>query len=157
MRFIVMFVTAVCVLFFCVVIEALFLLSALLTPQRVSCWELLSDPSTKHIIWEWTIRLSLPDFIPWGPGYESVYYGIINTRPLYSERAHRALQSFALIQLGQYWTRYSHSKTSKFSNKCMDCRTLVRKSIHFFANFEAFEWLYLVQYCPQLTPNVEIL
>ena len=31
-------------------------------------------------------------------------------------------------------------------NKCMDCRTIVRKSIHFFANFEVFEWLYLVQY-----------
>ena len=27
-------------------------------------------------------------------------------------------------------------------------RTLVRKSIHFFANFEDFEWLYLVQYWP---------
>ena len=36
----------------------------------------------------------------------------------------------------------------KLSNKCMDCRTLVRKSIHFFANFEVFEWLYLVQYWP---------
>ena len=33
-------------------------------------------------------------------------------------------------------------------NKCMDCRTLVRKSIHFFANFEVFEWPYLVQYWP---------
>ena len=32
----------------------------------------------------------LPDFILWGPGYESVYYGINNTRPIYSERAHRA-------------------------------------------------------------------
>ena len=40
------------------------------------------------------------------------------------------------------------SKTSKFSNKCMGCRTLVRKSIHFFANFEVFEWPYLVQYWP---------
>ena len=26
--------------------------------------------------------------------------------------------------------------------------TLVRKAIHFFANFEVFEWLYLVQYWP---------
>ena len=26
--------------------------------------------------------------------------------------------------------------------------TLVRKSIHFFANFEVFEWPYLVQYWP---------
>ena len=30
----------------------------------------------------------LPDFIRWGPGYKSVYYGINNTRPIYSERAH---------------------------------------------------------------------
>ena len=34
------------------------------------------------------------------------------------------------------------------NHKCMNCRTLVRKSIHFFANFEFFEWLYLVQYWP---------
>ena len=31
---------------------------------------------------------TLPDFIRWGPGYKSVYYGINNTRPVYSERAH---------------------------------------------------------------------
>ena len=36
---------------------------------------------------------SLPNFIPWGSGYESVYYGINNTRPIYSERAHRPLQN----------------------------------------------------------------
>ena len=29
---------------------------------------------------------------------------------------------------------------------CMDCRTLVWKSIHFLANFGVLEWLYLVQY-----------
>ena len=39
------------------------------------------------------VRGTLPDFIQWGPGYESVYYGINNTRPIYSERAHRALQN----------------------------------------------------------------
>ena len=38
-------------------------------------------------------KLQLPDFIRWGPEYESVYYGINNTRPIYSERAHRALQN----------------------------------------------------------------
>ena len=27
-------------------------------------------------------------------------------------------------------------------------RTLLRKTIHFFANMEVFEWLYLVQYWP---------
>ena len=37
-------------------------------------------------------------------------------------------------------------KLKKFGNKCTDSRTLVHKSIHFFANFEVFEWLYLVQY-----------
>ena len=35
----------------------------------------------------------LPDFIRWGTGYKSVYYGINNTRPIYSERARRALQN----------------------------------------------------------------
>ena len=44
-----------------------------------------------------------------------------------------------VISLAIVWT---------FTDKCMDCRTLVRKSIHFFANFEVFEWLYLVQYWP---------
>ena len=28
-----------------------------------------------------------------GPGYESVHYGIDNKRPIYSERAHQALQN----------------------------------------------------------------
>ena len=27
------------------------------------------------------LQLTLPDFIRWGPGYESMYYGINNTRP----------------------------------------------------------------------------
>ena len=35
----------------------------------------------------------LPDFIQWGPEYESVYYGIHNTKPIYSERVHQALQN----------------------------------------------------------------
>ena len=38
-------------------------------------------------------KIPLPDFIRWGPEYESVYYEINNTRPIYSERAHRALQN----------------------------------------------------------------
>ena len=38
------------------------------------------------------MEAELPDFIRWGPGYESVYYGINNARPIYSERAHRASQ-----------------------------------------------------------------
>ena len=42
----------------------------------------------------------------------------------------------------------AHSKTLKFTNKCLDCRTLAWKSIHFLANFGVFEWLYLVQYWP---------
>ena len=41
---------------------------------------------------KWTVLFRygspLPDFIRWGPGYKSVYYGINNTRPIYSERAH---------------------------------------------------------------------
>ena len=46
----------------------------------------------------WNIRqgswkFPLPDFIRRGPGYKSVYYGINNTRPIYSERAHRSLQN----------------------------------------------------------------
>ena len=35
----------------------------------------------------------LPDFIPWGPGYESVYYGINNARPICILKEHWALQS----------------------------------------------------------------
>ena len=34
--------------------------------------------------------LQLPGFIPWGPGYKSVYYGIINTRP-YIQKEHTKL------------------------------------------------------------------
>ena len=52
----------------------------LLTSIRSNCFRVLKD-------------LALPDFIRWGPGYESVYYGINNTRPIYSERAHQALQN----------------------------------------------------------------
>ena len=71
-----------------------------------------------------------------GPGYESVYYGINNTRPIYSERAHRALQNPQVsCQLGQHWTRYSHSKTPKFAKKCMDFPTSVQQSIHLLLNF----------------------
>ena len=41
------------------------------------------------------VCLLLPgnDFKPKGSGYESVYNGIINTRPTCSERAHQALQN----------------------------------------------------------------
>ena len=38
----------------------------------------------------------------------------------------------------------------------MDCLPLVRKSsIHFLANFEVFEYLYLVQYWPNYNAKLE--
>ena len=45
----------------------------------------------------------LPDFISWGTGYESVYYGIWDITLPQPERAHRALQNpQAWWDLGQY-------------------------------------------------------
>ena len=78
-------------------------------------WELAGIPyalPTGKVVLHDGFIIPLPDFIPWGPGYESVYYGINNTTPIYSERTHQALQNLQVsCQLGQYWTRYSHSKT----------------------------------------------
>ena len=46
----------------------------------------------------------LPSFESRGAGYESVYYGINNTRPSESKGAHWGYW----CQSGQYWTRYSY-------------------------------------------------
>jgi len=46
----------------------------------------------------------------------------------------------------QFKNSKSHSKMSKFTEKCMACRTAVRQAIHFFVYFDIFKWLYLAYY-----------
>ena len=57
----------------------------------------------------------LPVFKLRGTGYKSMYYVIINRKPTKTERSHQVLQNRRVWCLsGQYWTRYSHSKSPKF-------------------------------------------
>ena len=59
----------------------------------------------------------LSSFKSRGAGYESVYYGINNTKGTLK------LATFSrLMFIGIYWTRYSHSKPPKFTKKNMHGR-----------------------------------
>ena len=78
---------------------------------------------------------ALPDFIGRGPGYKSVYYGINNIRPIYSERVHRVLR-FVLI--GPTLNKIQPFKNFKickkmygFPDKCPAIHTFVIKFLRF--------------------------
>ena len=67
----------------------------IITPRKMLAWWLINWVASSNPAKVVSVDCitSLPDFIPWGSGYESVYYGINNTIPIYSERAHRPLQN----------------------------------------------------------------
>ena len=70
----------------------------------------------------------------------------LTTQDPYIQKEHTEL--YRILKFRVNWANIEQDtaiqKISKFTYKCIDCRTLARKSIHFFANFEVFEWLYLL-------------
>ena len=71
-----------------------------------------------------------------GIGYESEYYGTINTRPtLFSVRAHRVSHNSQVWCLsGQHLQRYIHSKIAKLT---MKVRTRVNKPYAFLSKYSS--------------------
>ena len=104
-----------------------------------------------------TRLVAIAGFHTSGAWVESVYYGINNTRPIYSERVIPSFtKSLSFVLIGPILNKIQPFKIFKickemygFPDKCPQnvwISTSVRQSIHLLLNFYVFEWLYLVQY-----------
>ena len=105
------------------------------------------------------IFCTLPDFIRQGPGYNRCIMGLTTQDP-YIRKEHTEL--YKILKFRVNWANIEQDTAiQKLQNLVTNVwiaghlsgnpyifRTLVRKAIHFFANFKVFEWLYLVQYWP---------
>ena len=83
------------------------------------------------------ILFPLPDFKPWGSGYESVYYGLWDSTPTYSRKEHIELYNILKFGVNQANIRRD-TAIQKLKNFLR-----IRRSIHFLVKFGVFEWLYL--------------
>jgi len=74
----------------------------------------------------------------------------LTTQDPYIQKEHTEL--YKILKFRVNWANIGQDTAiQKLQNLVTNVRIAghrIRKSIHFFANFEVFEWLYLVQYWP---------